>query len=81
MNYPAPTESTIQHAGLPKLTLALSALVVLVCFAGCDMGTYNKRLNDNTPAPAGRSEKKMDDAGSDAKTDTLESTEANVVDE
>ena len=69
MNNPAPTDSTIPTTGLFNLKFAVTTLIAVVCFTGCDLGTYNKRLNDRTPSPSVRPEKTMDDAESSVKTD------------
>ena len=65
----ASRESTIKHAGRREFALTLALLIGLVCFAGCDMGTYNKRLNDTKPSPPNRAAKQMDDAESPAQAD------------
>ena len=45
------------------LTLALSC----VCFSGCDLGTYSKRFNDSTPAPAPAEDETSDEKSMEKK--------------
>ena len=61
------------YAEANRWTSAIVTLLVLVsvCFTGCDLGTYNKRLNDTTPSS--KMKKEMPEAGSSEKTEAEES--------
>lgn len=65
--------ASLSFQRLQRLCLVLGLVVGWGVFTGCDLGTYNKRLNDRTSSPPRAAKEKAgdadttdtDDAGSD----------------